>query len=227
MTATLLIFDLDGTLVTTRAGRRAFTRAFERVFGLADTAAHVTMAGRTDPAIYREICEAHGIDPATFGLWKATFLEELAEVLQREPGHTHPGVLQLLEACRREPEMALALGTGNVEEGARLKLGHHGLNQFFPTGGFGGDGEDRDQVIARAIERAGRHYGCDFGRVVVIGDTPLDVACGKANRCWTVGVATGHHRADELAASGADLVMDDFADGARVFKWLKSIGHGV
>ncbi|HLN60339.1 MAG TPA: HAD family hydrolase [Symbiobacteriaceae bacterium] len=208
-TKTLLVFDLDGTLVTTRAGRHAFNRALERVFGLTEAAARVPMAGRTDPEIFREICGQHGLDPAAFGAWKLEFLADLAEQLTHDPGFVHPGVGELLQFCVSDDRFALALGTGNVEEGARMKLAPHDLNRYFPTGGFGEDGATRAELIARAIDRSEEQYGCKFDRVLVIGDTPHDIACGKANGCLTVGVATGYHSREELLQCGADLVLPD------------------
>lgn len=222
MKSTLLIFDVDGTLIWTKAGRRAFNRAFEQVFGLREAAASVAMAGRTDPLIFREICEAHRLDAGTFGAWKLAFLAELAEALTADPGIVLPGVVDLLEACGREPGFVLALGTGNVEEGARLKLACHDLNRFFLTGGFGADGETRDEVIARGIERAQALQGRSFDRVVVIGDTPHDISCGKANACLTVGVATGIHSEADLAGCGADIVLRDFADHERALARLRA-----
>jgi phosphoglycolate phosphatase-like HAD superfamily hydrolase len=217
MNSTLLVFDVDGTLITTRAGRKAFNRALHRFFGLEDAAGSIPMAGRTDPLIFREICERHGLDPGVFDAWKREFLANLAEELDRDPGFVHPGVAELLDACSGRPEVALALGTGNVEEGARLKLARHDLNRFFPTGGFGADGETRDEVIARAVERARSLYERSFDQVVVIGDTPLDIQCGKANACLTVGVATGHHSEAELVECGADLVLPSFENALTVF----------
>ncbi|HEY3369113.1 MAG TPA: HAD family hydrolase [Symbiobacteriaceae bacterium] len=222
-TTALLLFDVDGTLVWTKAGRRAFNRAFERVFGLENAAGTVPMAGRTDPLIYEEICRQCGLDPGTFGAWKLEFLGELAECLNAEPGVTLPGVVELMEAVAREPGWMVALGTGNVEEGARLKLGAHDLNRFFATGGFGGDGATRAEVIAAGIRKAEAIHGRPFDRVLVIGDTPLDIQCGKANRCLTVGVATGYHGVEELVAAGADLVMPNFADTAGVVSQFRTI----
>lgn len=222
-TSTLLIFDVDGTLIWTKAGRRAFNRALERFFGMADAAEGISMAGRTDLIIYRDICARFGLDPGTFGAFKLEFVAQLAEALNDDPGHVLPGVVELLEACAREPGYMLGLGTGNVEEGARLKLAPHDLNRFFPVGGFGDEGETRDDVIAMAIRRAESQAGAPFDRVVVIGDTPLDIACGKANRCLTVGVATGYHRREELQACGADLVVADFSDLGTVLLGLRGL----
>jgi len=221
--ATLLIFDVDGTLITTRAGRKAFNHALEKVFGLADAAGQVAMAGRTDPLIYRELCEANGWDPGSFGAWKVEFLAALGEQLRHDPGFMHPGVGPLLQACSQEPEFVLALGTGNVEEGARLKLAAHDLNRYFATGGFGEDGATRDEVIATAVVRAERQHGSPFRRVLVIGDTPHDISCGKANRCLTVGVATGYHAREELIGCGADLVLESFADVAVTLEHFRSL----
>lgn len=223
MTQTLLVFDLDGTIVQTSAGRRAFNEAFVRVFGLIDAARTVPMAGRTDPAIFRDVCDQRGLDPHTFGAWKLEFLTALAEAMTADPGHILPGVPELLELCRREPGFHLALGTGNVEEGARLKLAPHNLNRYFPTGGFGSDGRTRDEVIARGISRAATHYGREFERILVIGDTPHDISCGKANRCLSVAVATGPYSQGDLAACDPDLLLPDFRDPAAVLARLKSL----
>lgn len=225
MSTTLLVFDIDGTLISTGAGRQAFNRAFERFFGLAGAAATVPMAGRTDPAIFGEVCQQHGVDPQTFGVWKLTFLEELAQALLDDPGHMLPGVLPLLEQLRTMPDFTLALGTGNVEEGARMKLACHDLNRFFPTGGFGADGASRDEVIARAIERSRERHGRRFDRVVILGDTPADILCGRANQGLTVGVATGYHSMQELEACGADVVLPDFSDTATVLAHLQPDRH--
>lgn len=223
MTGTLLIFDVDGTLISTKAGRRAFNGALERFFGVAGAAEGIPMAGRTDLVIYREICQRHGLDPNTFGAFKLEFVAQLAEQLIIDPGHVHPGVVELLEACHVEADFTLALGTGNVEEGARLKLAPHDLNRFFPLGGFGDEGETRDEVIARAISKAEARRGARYSRVVVIGDTPHDIACGKANRCVTVGVATGYHKCEELTGCGADLVVQDFSDFGSILSGLRGL----
>lgn len=222
--AKLLVFDIDGTLINTRAGRHAFNRALERVFGIRDAAASVPMAGRTDPHIFRDVCHAHGLDPKAFGAWKLEFLADLADAMREDPGHILPGVVDLVGLCSREPGFALALGTGNVEEGARLKLAPHDLNKYFPTGGFGADGDTRAEVIARGIQRAEQLQGARFDSVIVLGDTPMDIACGKENRCVTVGVATGgYHSEDELRACGADLVLPDFSAVDNVMSWLRGL----
>lgn len=220
MTSALLVFDIDGTLVQTRAGRRAFNRAFQRMFGLAEAANSVAMAGRTDPAIFQDVCGAHGLDHGTYAAWKLEFLAELADEMKLDPGHVLPGVRELLEACRSEAAFFLALGTGNVEEGARLKLAPHDLNRFFPVGGFGTDGTTRDQVIAGAIEKARRHYGMQFEHILILGDTPHDISCGKANQALTIAVATGPFSEAQLHQCHPDLVLRDFTDTRQVMQEL-------
>ncbi len=223
MRSTLLVFDIDGTLITTKAGRRAFNRAFERVFGLSEAARNVPMAGRTDPAIFRDVCAEHSLDPGTFGAWKLEFLAELADAMNEDPGRVLPGVVELVQACAAEPGFHLALGTGNVEEGARLKLAPHDLNQYFPVGGFGADGETRDEVIASGIAKAQALHDRHFDRIIILGDTPHDIGCGRANGCLTVAVTTGPYAAADLQGCQPDLLLPDFADAHRVLQLLRDL----
>ena len=223
MRAMLLLFDVDGTLINSGAGRKAFNRAFEQRFGIREATHEVDMAGRTDPAIYGDVCAKFGLDPATFDSWKAEFLFHLAAALRDEPGCILPGVKALVEACHHDPEFTLALGTGNVEEGARLKLAPHGLNPFFPTGGYGTDGATRADLIAAGIQKAERLVGRPFDRVAVIGDTPHDVACGKANGCLTVAVATGRHSLDDLATARPDILLPNFAEAEQTLAHFKRL----
>lgn len=223
MRSTLLVFDIDGTLIRTRAGRVAFNRAFERVFGLRDAAGKVEMAGRTDPAIYSDVCGRHGLNPDTFAAWKLEFLAALAEALISHPAETMPGVEALLEACSNEPGFVLALGTGNVEEGARLKLAARRLNGYFSIGGFGADGATRNAVIATAIARAEARHGQSFGRVIIIGDTPHDVESGKANGGRTVAVATGPFTTEALATCSPDLTLADLTHTEDVMEHFRRL----
>jgi len=201
----------------------AFNRAFERVFGIQDATRSVAMAGRTDTAIFADACGLHGLDVSTFGHWKLEFLADLAEAMRADPGHRLPGVMELIQSCSDSPQFALALGTGNVEEGARMKLAPHELNGYFPTGGFGSDGPTRADVIATGIRRAVALNGAPFDHVVILGDTPHDILCGRANGCFTVGVATGPFSHQQLLTCGADLCVPDFTDPRGLMSFLLNL----
>ena len=125
-----------------------------------------------------------------------------------------PGVRELLDATRRHPHLHLALVTGNYREAAAIKLRYFDLWQYFRFGAFSDDAADRNHLVPIACERALRHgipeVAC--ARVVVIGDTPHDVACAKAGGARSIGVATGGHSRGELVAAGADLALDDLSD---------------
>jgi phosphoglycolate phosphatase len=125
-----------------------------------------------------------------------------------------PGVPALLEALRGEEGVGLGLVTGNIHEGAQLKLSSAGLYHHFAVGGYGSDHEVRDHLPGVAIERAEEEWSVSFPReqVIVVGDTPMDVICGRYAGTRTMAVATGYHSVDELTEAGADWVLDSFAD---------------
>jgi len=223
----LLLFDIDGTLVFTRgAGLRALERAFQQLHGVERPLAGYSTAGRTDVCIVEEIAVRAGLTGHDTAALLAAYLDALTVELGRDPGHLLPGVERLLAELQPAPEWRLALGTGNLEAGARLKLEALGIWQYFPVGGFASDAADRDELIRCGVAKAQRVYGTDFARCVVVGDTPLDVACGRANGAATLAVATGRFSVAELAAAGADAVLPDLADTALVCATLRRLVLG-
>lgn len=223
--AVLLLFDIDGTLLAGKAGRRAFARTFAVLAGDPLAADGIRFAGRTDVSIFEDIVSRSGLGHLKLEDIVPTYLRMLAEEVARDPGRLYPGVRELLDALSREPGFCLALGTGNLEAGARLKLEPHGIWHYFPTGGFADDSPVREELIAAGIRKAERHYGTRFDRVVVIGDTPLDVGSGRANGAATLAVAQGFYGEDELRAAGADRVLPDFQDLGATLDALRALAR--
>src|SRR5204862_6935732 len=142
--------------------------------------------------------------------------------LPRRKGKLLPGVLKLLEKLKSRPHVVLALLTGNVSRGARLKLEHYGVWHFFEFGAFADDHHDRNQLglfaRARAKEKHRREFSAD--QIDVIGDTPRDIACGKALGARTIAVATGSWSRQKLAEHDPDLLIDDLSDVDRLINTL-------
>jgi len=224
----LILFDIDGTLLSTRgAARRAFHHAMLEVYGTAGPIATLPFDGKTDPQIARELLAFEGIGDAETDaglpvLWEA-YIREL-EIELGQPDHetdTLPGVRTLLSALARAADAVVGLVTGNIERGAALKVSSAGLSGF-RLGAFGSDCEQREGLPPIAVERARALYGIAFrGQdILVIGDTPADVRCGQALGVHAVGVATGRHPADQLRAAGAHTVFEDLSDTERVLQVL-------
>lgn len=226
----LILFDIDGTLLSTDgAAKRAFHRALLEVYGTAGPISTHTFDGKTDPQIARELLRLAGVPDAVIDgglpeLW-AAYLRELATELNR-PGHRTrvlPGVLRLLAALEeRDTECVLGLLTGNVEPGAVLKLASAGIRTPFRLGAYGSDSEHRHELPAIAVRRAmgiaGRRF--EGTEVVIIGDTPHDIACGRSLGARAVAVATGRHSEAALRSAGADAVVPDLADLESVLRCL-------
>jgi phosphoglycolate phosphatase len=211
MRPTVLLFDVDGTLVTTGGvGRRALEVAFERAHGRRDACAGFRLDGMTDRAIVRGGLSALGLDstPAAIDAVLATYLDVLAEEVAAAPDATyrvHDGILETLDAAVGRSRVAVGLGTGNIREGARIKLDRVGLFHRFAFGGFGSDAEDRTALLRQGAERGAALLEVPMPdvRVVVIGDTPKDVAAARGISAESVGVGTGRFTPPELTAAGA------------------------
>ncbi|HEY3294908.1 MAG TPA: HAD family hydrolase [bacterium] len=221
----LLIFDIDGTLThLDGATRRAFDAAYVKVFGMHAAVDRLQLHGRTDPIIFRELHELSGLSGTpedNFARFREVYLEELPASIAATPkAKVLPGVIDLLEALKvRENTAALALGTGNMEAGARLKIGFFGLNSYFPVGGFGDVHHRRLDILHDALRNASAFYHRDFAPedTWVIGDTIHDIEGGKLAGLMTMGVATGGaFTAEDLRVSNADVVFNDLSDTAAV-----------
>lgn len=219
---TVLLFDIDGTLVTTGGvGRRAIERAFHHRHGRPDACSLIRFDGMTDRSITRLALEAIQVeaDDATIDALLEVYVRELEAELRAAPAdnyRVHVGVDTAIEAAR-ERGMALGLGTGNIQEGARLKLEHVGLYRHFSFGGFGSDHELRVELIRRGAERGAEKLGKPLGecRVVIIGDTPKDVDAARGIGAESIGVGTGSFTAAALREHGATYAFDDLtAPGA-------------
>jgi phosphoglycolate phosphatase-like HAD superfamily hydrolase len=226
----LVLFDIDGTLVLTGgAGLRAMTRAFERIVGHARALEDIPVAGRTDWVILADAVQRVGgeLDEELFGRLRDEYLARLREEIEL-PGHgvkaVMPGVRELLDRLHARADVWLGLLTGNFVEGARIKLEHFDLWKYFRFGAFGDDAADRNRLVPFAIERARREGFPDVpvDRVLVVGDTPHDVACALAVGAIPVGVATGSSRVDDLRRSGADIVFEDLSDAEAFCALLKN-----
>ena len=218
---TIVLFDIDGTLVRTgRAGSRAMNLAFEDLFGIPGAFDRIQMAGRTDKGILEEGALRAGVDlrNGNFARFRDRYFVRLREALP-QPGPSKgvlPGVEPLLTALDGRADVFAALLTGNCEEGARIKLDYFGLWKFFRCGAFGDDVTDRNDLFHVALERAAACGArpVSAGEVVVVGDTVLDVACARAAGARSVAVATGPADVETLRAAGADVVVEDLSDTA-------------
>lgn len=201
-----LFWDIDGTLLNTaRSGIRAWEAALEAVGGERLSLEDFPTAGMTDSAIARALSERHGDASDTQATaMLATYAELLPDALRAKLGGVLPGVREALEDLHGDPDVRNLLLTGNVEAGARAKLALYGLAHFFPDGGAFCAGDGSRTTVARNA----RALAPEAERAYVIGDTPADIACGKAIDALTVAVATGRFDRAALAAHKPWLVLE-------------------
>jgi phosphoglycolate phosphatase-like HAD superfamily hydrolase len=220
----LILWDIDGTLVdSARLGLDAFLEAFEKVVGR-PPADIVPFAGRTDLEIAHDMLDISGVEDGEELL--DHFEEELVAAMAArvdqlgERGRALPGTHAALERFQSEPGVIQSLLTGNVERNAMLKLKPFGLARFveFGCGAYGSDHRVRGELVAIARARTEQAHGGPIARgdVILVGDTPLDVAAAREGGARAVGVATGPYDESQLRDSGADAVLPDLSDTERV-----------
>lgn len=215
--ANLVLFDIDGTLLTSGgAGKQAFVVACREVLGIDDPLHDIPFAGRTDQAILSMILGKHGVAEASDirRRFFEAYLDSIGALIETHVCRLHPGIGELLDLLGRRSDTMTGLLTGNLEEGARIKLRRLNVESAFVVGGFGSDDYERAGVAriarARAEAMAGHSFADD--RVIVIGDTPEDIRCARAIRAVAVAVATGGAGKEELAACAPDFLFDDLSD---------------
>jgi len=233
----LVLFDIDGTLVLTGgAGLRAMNRAFTDVIGQPtplkgatppDALNGIPVAGRTDWSILQDTLARVGreLDLDLLGRLRERYVVHLRdEILHPGTGFngTLPGVNVLLDALEPREDVYLGLLTGNFKDGAQVKLERFDLWRYFRCGAFGDDAPDRNALVPVALERAAACGMPAFAAadVIVVGDTPNDVACAQAVGAVPIGVATGGYTADQLRQCGADIVFETLEDAEAFVRLL-------
>ena len=210
------LFDIDGTLLASGgAGKAAMEAALREEFGVPAVVHRVSYSGRTDRAICTDLLRGHGIEPDAHNLARLTrrYLERLPGCLRQMQGRVLPGVQDLLQQLIGLPRLELGLLTGNLREGARLKLEHYGIAEFFGFGAYGDHHLERDDVARTAWDHLRRRWPQVRGEDVwVFGDTPLDIRCARTIGARVVAVATGWHPPQELQAAQPDLLLPDLSD---------------
>lgn len=219
MPSTLLLFDIDGTLLLTGgAGKIAFENAFEEIFEIPNAWRDLDPHGKTDPSIFDEVAKrelGRLLTPGESDLLMERYEELFEDCIQRSPRfELMPGVVDILEHLSRDPSIFLALATGNFERAGRMKLKRGGIEHYFRAGGFGNDARERDQILAAAVldseEMARRKF--EKHRIFVIGDTEYDIAAAKKAGLRSIAVLTNGRTRKDFDADPPDHILPDLTD---------------
>jgi len=217
----LILFDVDKTLIERIEGHKeAFSHAFKQVYGVETSVDAIDHAGKTDRQIIVEVLKQEGLKESEILSKIDACIESMTDYFNRVKDviqiEAFDGISHLLTQLN-EAGFLLGLVTGNLEPIARGKLDQVGLNHFFKLGGFGSDDRDRSQLVRLAIKRAREQF--DFkanNNVFLLGDTPRDIAAGKAAEVTTIGVATGNYSEEELVEADADHVLSNLSSEQKV-----------
>ena len=217
---TLLLFDIDGTLLLTGGtGKVAFEEAFEEIFEVPDSWGNLDPHGKTDPAIFDEVAQrtlGRLLTSGEFDLLMERY-EEIFEdrIMNGSPNfELMPGIIEILEHLSHDRSIFLALATGNFERAGRMKLRRGGVEHYFQTGGFGNDARERDRILQAAVayseELARERFGRD--RTFVIGDTEYDIAAAKKAGLRSIAVLTNGRTRKNFENDPPNHILKDLSD---------------
>jgi phosphoglycolate phosphatase len=228
----LVLFDIDGTLLNSGGvGRASMQRALSEVFGSPGSPSY-RYDGKTDKQIVRDVMRLEGHSDAHIDSRMRTLIERylhgLKQGIASRKFNVRPleGVPEILDALEARDDVVLGLLTGNVEKGARAKLTAAGINpDRFRVNAFGSDHEHRPQLPAIAQRRAGEHLGVDVAgeKVVVIGDTPADIECGRELGARAIAVATGSYSVEELQKHEPYAVFPSLKETQKVLQTILDV----
>jgi len=226
----LILFDIDGTLIDSgEAGSRSLNLAFEEVFSIPHAFKDISMAGKTDIQIMKEALRRHGINHknGNIEILCESYIRHLRIQIENPFRHLKPFIKETLSILSSEQDNCLGLLTGNIKEGAMIKLSPFGIAEYFSLtpenqficgrpllGAFGDDDEDRNRLLPVALERFRKVYkrDIDIKDCIVIGDTPRDVECAKVHGAMSIAVATGPYTYESLLLTEADIVLRDLSE---------------
>ena len=227
----LVLFDLDGTLVNAGgAGRTSLRKAIKELYGVEPEFDHSLISGRTDldnfSIVYSLIKKGKKPTAAEMKKMKAKYLEilptEVHAVVRCKKYDLIPGVEKFLKMLAKDKDVILGLGTGNLEEGAKIKLEPSKLGSYFTVGGYGEDGQTRQQMLQAAVKRAAKKFKTKMepDQVYVIGDTPRDICAAKNCGFHSAVLTNGFGDAQKIQRAAAELETKDFNDLTTFCVWL-------
>lgn len=223
-----LCFDIDGTLLRCHgAGKAAIKTALESGYSLSHANVEVNYAGRTDASLCRELFELNGVEftPQNIQAFKELYEKELSLELQKGGCELLPGVRELLDILSQDKRYRLGILTGNIKKTGFLKLQSHKLDSYFDFGGYGDSSEAREDIAKEAKLSAEELIGgsIDSQKILILGDTPKDVECGKAIGAKTLAVCTGYSPREEIEQTNPDLIVSDFSDVSKILGLIDGV----
>lgn len=228
----LVLFDIDGTLLNSGGvGRASMQRALSEVFGSPGSPSY-RYDGKTDKQIVRDVMRLEGHSDEHIDSRMTTLLDRYLDGLKtgiesrKFDVRPLPGVVEILDALEERDDVVLGLLTGNVEAGARAKLTAAGIDpDRFRVNAFGSDHEHRPQLPAIAQRRFGEALGVEVAgdKVIVIGDTPADIECGRELGARAIGVASGHYSVSDLEKHAPYAVFPSLEDTKRILDTILDV----
>jgi phosphoglycolate phosphatase-like HAD superfamily hydrolase len=220
---TILCWDIDGTLLSTaRAGIAAWEGSFLAFSGKYLSLDEYPTAGLTDVEIATALAKECGeSSSAVIQQLLCGYEDRLADCLPTRRGYVMPGIIDILNQLQTMPYVYSMLLTGNTARGAKAKLSHYGLAEYFQGGAFSDNFSDRISIAEHAVKIVEQHLGyADQKQFFIIGDTPHDIHCANAIKAKTLAVCTGNYDKNALAQYNPWLIMESLDDTKHFFQAL-------